>query len=271
MDRDVDDHVKGYINCKLHKAYQRRARVPIVHYGKTERILDRVHMDLTGSLKKTKEGHSYILVIKDFLSKYVWLILLRDKTMEEVAVAVVNDFICQAGIPKMVVSGRGNEFVNKIMKRVAKILNIMKVSTTPYNPRADGFVENHNKTLKDQLYHYIDTLKQDDWDVYLPVVQFMYNICNCITNNWLLYPYVLDDNVCRQMNTWNNRLHPRGIKQWTMNSYIDLYIQLMTKTHHEVGSKQVKSRVKKQWILNKGDHLTGVQGVRMSWDNKCLE
>jgi hypothetical protein len=29
--------------------------------------------------------------------------------------------------------------------------------------------------MKDQLHHFIDTLKQDDWDNYLPVVQFMYN------------------------------------------------------------------------------------------------
>jgi len=95
--------------------------------------------------------------------------------MDEVALAFVNEFICQAGVPDRVVSDKGNEFVNRVMKRVCQILRINKISTTPYNPRSDGFVENHNKTLKDQLYHYIDTLKQDDWDTYLPVVQLMYN------------------------------------------------------------------------------------------------
>lgn len=175
MDRDVEEHVKSCVNCKLRKPYQRRPRVPLVHYGPATRILDRVHMDLTGPLPVTRDGHKYILVIKDFLSKYVWLTPLQDKTKEEVALAFVNDFICQAGIPNMVVSDKGNEFVNKIMKEVARILNILKISTTPYNPRADGFVENHNKTLKDQLYHYIDTLHQKDWDIYLPVIQLMYN------------------------------------------------------------------------------------------------
>ena len=242
MDKDVDEHVKGCINCKLRKTYQRRARVPIVHYGKTERILDRVHMDLTGPLKKTKEGHNYILVIKDFLSKYVWLIPLRDKTMEEVAVAFVNDFICQAGIPNMVVSDRGNEFVNKIMKRVAKILNIMKVSTTPYNPRADGFVENHNKTLKDQLYHYIDTLKQDDWDIYLPVVQFMYNTTVSLTTGYT--PMFLMTGREARMPS-NEHMEQRATptrNEAVDNEFVYRLVQLMTKTHHEVGRKQMKGK-----------------------------
>ncbi len=75
----------------------------------------------------------------------------------------------------MIVSDKGNEFVNQLLENVSKILGINKVSTTPYNPRSDGFVENHNKTLKDQLHTMISTLTQDDWDIYLPTVQFMYN------------------------------------------------------------------------------------------------
>ena len=35
-------------------------------------------------------------------------------------------------------------------------------------------MENHNKTLKDQLYHFVNVL-QTDWDKYLPTVQLMYN------------------------------------------------------------------------------------------------
>ena len=54
-------------------------------------------------------------------------------------------------------------------------MDIQRVTTTAYNPRSDGFVENHNHTLKDQLFNFVDSLKQNDWDTYLPIVQFMYN------------------------------------------------------------------------------------------------
>ena len=108
MEKETTEHVHSCINCKLRKSYQRRASVPVMEYKKIERVLDRVHMDLTGPLPTTKEGNKYILVIKDYLSKYVWLIALHGKTMEEVAIAFVNEFVCQAGIPALVVSDRGN-------------------------------------------------------------------------------------------------------------------------------------------------------------------
>ena len=175
MDRDIANHSKECVNCKLRKSYQRRPKVPIMKYDDTSRPLDRVHVDLTGPLPKTKAGHLYVMVIKDYLTKYVWLVPLKSKGAVEIAEAFVGEFICQAGVPGRVVSDRGNEFVNRLLSNVSRILCINRISTTPYNPRSDGFVENHNKTLKDQLFHYVDTLKQDDWDVYLPTVQLMYN------------------------------------------------------------------------------------------------
>ena len=175
MDKDIQAHNGKCINCKLRKSYQRKARVPIMKYTDTARPLDRVHVDLTGPLPETQAGHKYIMVIKDYLTKYVWLIPLKTKTAVEVAEAFVGEFVCQAGVPGRVVSDRGNEFVNRLLANVSRILGINRISTTPYNPRSDGFVENHNRILKDQLFHFVDTLKQDDWDVFLPTVQLMYN------------------------------------------------------------------------------------------------
>ena len=91
-------------------------------YDSTKRPLDRVHIDLTGPLRTTKGGHKYIMVIKDFLTKYVWLIPLGSKTAEEVAENFVSKFVCQAGVPERLVSDRGNEFVNKILKAVSRVM-----------------------------------------------------------------------------------------------------------------------------------------------------
>jgi exodeoxyribonuclease III len=175
MDKDIIEHATSCINCKLRKSYQRKAKVPLMLYDDTSRPLDRVHVDLTGPLPSTKLGNKYIMVVKDYLTKYVWLIPLKTKTAMEVAEAFVGEFVCHCGVPGRLVSDRGNEFVNQLLTNISKVMGVNRISTTPYNPRADGFVENHNKTLKDQLFHFVDNLKQDDWDVYLPTVQLMYN------------------------------------------------------------------------------------------------
>jgi hypothetical protein len=51
---------------------------------------------------------------------------------------------------------------------------VNKIATAPYNARSNGCVENHNRTMKDQLYHFVEA-RQKDWDIYLPTVQLMYN------------------------------------------------------------------------------------------------
>jgi hypothetical protein len=208
-------------------------------YNAVNRPLDRVHMDLIGPLPSTQNGNRYILVIKDYLTKYVWLIPLKGKTATEIAEAYVTRFICQAGIPDMVVSDRGNEFVNSLMKNVSKIMDINRISTTPYNPRSDGFVENHNKTLKDQLFNYIDTLKQNDWDIYLPTVQLLYNTTVSLSTGYS--PMLLMTGRESKMPSFNHMESVAGSLQPEMlnNEYVRGLINAM-RDYHECTLNQTE-------------------------------
>ena len=111
---------------------------------------------------------------KDFHTKYVWLFALKTKDPVAVADQLVTELYCRWGIPEMVVSDRGAEFRNRLMKRINHVFKVNRIATTPYNPRSNGLVENHNITLKDQLYHYVES-RQKNWDIFLPTVQLMYN------------------------------------------------------------------------------------------------
>jgi exonuclease III len=173
MDEDIQRHTSTCLNCVL-RSYLRRPSVPIM-YGDMWRPRDWVYVDLTGPLPRTRTQFKYMMVIRDYLTEYVWLVLLKTKSAVDVAETLVGEFGCVAGKPGRVVSEVGNEFVNMLPTDVSCILNFNCVSTAPHSPRSDGFVENHNKKLKDQLFHYGDNLKRDDWDLLLPTVQLMHN------------------------------------------------------------------------------------------------
>ena len=172
--KSVTDHVTNCLSCQLRKAYQGKPMIPIMKYPRARRPLERLHMDLTGPFVTTKGGMKYILVVKDSLTKYVWLFAIKSKRAEEVAMRLVNDIFCEFGIPVQLFSDKGTEFVNKLVTKINHLFRVSRMSTTPYNPRSNGLVENHNKTLKDQLHHFIGVL-HDDWDIFLPTVQLMYN------------------------------------------------------------------------------------------------
>lgn len=84
------------------------------------------------------------MVVKDYLTKFVWLMALKEKTALAVATAVLEKFIGTAGIPDKIITDQGNEFDNALTKNIARLLTIRKIRTTPYNPRSDGTVEVHN-------------------------------------------------------------------------------------------------------------------------------
>jgi hypothetical protein len=71
------------------------------------------------------------------------------------------------------ISDKGTEFTNKIMRMVSTILKTKLISTTPANPRSNGLAENHMRTMKDSLSSFCNA-RQDDWDLWLGTVGFGY-------------------------------------------------------------------------------------------------
>ena len=175
MRQEVSQHCAECRGCALRSKYHRQPKIPVQEYPEVLQPMGRMHVDLTGELPVTDgNGSKYILVVKDFHTKYVWLFAIKAKDAITVADQLVTELYCRWGIPEMVVTDRGTEFRNKLMKRINYIFRVNRIATTPYNPRSNGFVENHNGTLKDQLYHFVES-RQKDWDIFLPTVQLMYN------------------------------------------------------------------------------------------------
>ena len=172
--KDVTQHISDCLSCQLRKVYQGRPMIPVMKYPRVVRPLERLHMDLTGPFVTSKGGMKYILVVKDYLTKFVWLFAIKSKHAEDVAKRLVNDVFCEFGIPVQLYSDKGTEFVNKLVSKINHLFKVSRMTTTSYNPRSNGLVENHNKTLKDQLHHFVGVL-QNDWDNFLPTVQLMYN------------------------------------------------------------------------------------------------
>jgi hypothetical protein len=130
-------------------------------------------MDLTGELPETYDGNRFIMVVKCRLTKAIELIPLKNKTELAVAQALTSRIYYRHGSPRVIHSDRGSEFVNRVMEHVNALFMVKHVVTTPYNPRANGLVEEHNAVLKDQLKAFADA-QQRNWDQHLDTIQFAY-------------------------------------------------------------------------------------------------
>ena len=78
------------------------------------------------------------------------------------------------GTLRVIVSDQRTGFVNKTTEQIAILLGITRIRTTAYNPRSNGLVENHNRTLKAMMAQYADAY-QSGWDQHLSMCAYQYN------------------------------------------------------------------------------------------------
>jgi len=84
---------------------------------------------------------------QDHLTKYIILRPLKSKTAEEVAYQLMNIF-CMFGVPFILQSDNGHEFVNKIIQNLADMWPRMKlVHGKPRHSQSQGSVERSNQVV----------------------------------------------------------------------------------------------------------------------------
>ena len=130
-------------------------------------------MDLFGPLRcRSASGKKYILVITDAFSKYTELSAIPDKSANTVARSFFECWICRHGVPRSIVSDRGKEFLNSVMKDLCDYMRIDHRATSSYHPQSNAQAETYNKTMICYLSSMLDNKHTLDWEELLPCLLY---------------------------------------------------------------------------------------------------
>ena len=91
-------------------------------------------------------------------------------TIAEVFVEVILKF----GIPQMILTDQGSNFMSEIFSNVCKLLKIKKIKCTAYHPQSNGALERTHCVLVEYLRCFI-LEDQSNWDKWLPYATFVFN------------------------------------------------------------------------------------------------
>ena len=170
---DVRDWCQRCTPCQAYKRPGKQPRAPMKP-TKVGRRLQRVAMDILGPLPTSdRTEYKYILLISDYLSRWVVAVPLRDIEASTIARAFIDHFVTVHGIPESLHTDRGSQFESRLFQEVCNILQIHKTRTTPYFPQSDGLVERYNATLEAMLAKCVAD-HQRDWDQYLQLAMWAY-------------------------------------------------------------------------------------------------
>ena len=130
-------------------------------------------MDIVGPLPQSKNHNEYILTMLDRFSRFVKLVPMKDIKALDVTRAFFKYWICQFGVPEVLITDNGPQFECEVMRQVCELFGIEKRRITEYHPETNGAIERMHGTMKNilatKMEHY------EDWEEGLPITEMVIN------------------------------------------------------------------------------------------------
>lgn len=141
--------------------------IPIPALGEP---FEHVVVDCVGPLPKTKTGNQFLLTVMCMATRYPEAIPLRKITSKAVMKVLVK-FFSTFGLPKIVQTDQGTNFMSKVFTQTLQTLGISHRTSSPYHPESQGGLERFHQTLKSMLKKYCWE-SGNEWDEGVPFVLF---------------------------------------------------------------------------------------------------
>lgn len=162
---DVRNFVAGCEVCKANKARNSTAKCAMGHFSVVQRPWQKLFIDFLGPYPRSKQGHCYILIILDQLSRFVILKSLRNATAEALVKCLENDVFLVFGTPEEIFTDNGRQFNSNVLKHLLTKYGVQHKFTPKYHPQSNAS-ERVNRTILAAIRAYIQD-NHKNWDVHL--------------------------------------------------------------------------------------------------------
>lgn len=136
-----------------------------------------ITIDAMGLFPRTEDGCVYLFVIICCFQRWVELVATKTLDAAGYADAILGAVFCRHGLPMMIRSDSGGQFVNQVVSSMMEKLLVRHHRTLPYTPRAYGLLERANaEILKHLRCLCLEFGKaHDNWHELHPVVMCVMN------------------------------------------------------------------------------------------------
>ncbi|CAN6570912.1 unnamed protein product [Malus baccata var. baccata] len=157
--KDAFDFCSKCDRCQKMGNISRRNEMPLNNILVVE-LFDVWGIDFMGPFPSSF-GHLYILVVVDYVSKWVEAIATRTNDHKVVLKFLKDVIFCRFGTPRAIISDGGSHFCNKPFASLMKKYNINHKVATPYHPQTSGQVEISNREIKNILMKTVSPTRRD--------------------------------------------------------------------------------------------------------------
>ncbi|CAN6576219.1 unnamed protein product [Malus baccata var. baccata] len=119
-------------------------------------------------------GFTYILLVVDYVSKWVERKATRINDSKVVADFVKTNIFARFGMPRVLISDGGSHFYNRTIEALLKKYNVTHKVSTPYHPQTNGQAKVSNREIKQVLEKTLMPTRRD-WSLRLDDALWAYH------------------------------------------------------------------------------------------------
>ncbi|XP_015964894.1 uncharacterized protein LOC107488651 [Arachis duranensis] len=123
-------------------------------------IFDVWSIDFMGPFPNSS-GYLYILLVVDYVSKWVEAIPTHLDDANTVISFIRNHIVCRYGSPRAIVSDQGSHFCNRKVEALLKRYGVLHKVATAYHPQTNGQAEVSNREIKRILEKVVNPQRKD--------------------------------------------------------------------------------------------------------------
>lgn len=174
MAKFIRKYVSACIECAYSKKGNHNKEGFLNPIPKVEVPFHTLHIDHLGPFVRSKKGNSYILVVVDAFTKFIFIIPVRNtKTIN--AVSALEKVFDIFRSPDRIVSDRGTCFTSHSFKKFCSDKGIKHVLNAVASPQSNGQVERYNRTILDSLTAQNLNHNEREWDTKIGRIQWGLN------------------------------------------------------------------------------------------------
>ena len=106
-------------------------------------------------------GKSYILLVVDYVSKWVETISTKKNDAKTVVQFVHGNILTRFGAPQCILNDEGSHFYNRVFTSLLGKYNVQHAKSLPYHPQSNGQAEISNREIKAILEKTMSTSRKE--------------------------------------------------------------------------------------------------------------
>lgn len=162
--------------CQRTKYNRQNRKLPLSLTVSASQPNEKIAFDVIGPFKYPQNQKLYGLTIQDEFTKFILFCGIKDCTAETIGKALVENWILNFGIPKVLLSDNGSNLCGEVMTSISSYFNIKRIFTSVAHPQSNGSVERAHARLAEFVRATDSELENDiSWKSKLQLASFCYN------------------------------------------------------------------------------------------------